>query len=246
MRAGPSWQSLLLLFIADPNAAANSTVCLGVGNGNVVVGYYQVSGQPTGASAGFIYKDGTYTDFIVPSANVQMGGTQLQAISSNGLFAGTYSDENGFQHVFKSRGSTTALQQMTIPNQNYLLAVGVNNNGVTIVQNFGGQNNACSGSFYIHAGTATQITYPNSTQTVCHNVNNADDVACHYADTQGLQHGFLYHGATNTYSANIDAPSSTGGTLLLGINDSGTVVGATTPNPRTSIRLGLTETPSSN
>ncbi len=233
--------------IADPNAPVGTTTCLGVGNGKVVVGYYQAPGQPAGASAGFSYQNGTYTDFVVPSANVQMGGTQLEAISSNGLFAGTYSDDKGHQHVFKSRGSTTSLENVTIPYQSYLIAVGVNDNGVTIVQNFGGKGETYTGSFYLHAGTpATQIIYPNSTQTVCHGVNNAGDVACHYADAQGLQHGFIYHGATNSYSANIDAPTSTGGTLLFGIDDAGRVVGTTTPNPQTSIRLGLIGTPSSN
>ncbi len=232
------------IIIADPNASANSTACLGLGNGDVVAGYYRIPGQPTGTSAGFSYSKGAYADFIVPDASVQMGGTQLNAVSSNGLFVGTYVDEKGFQHVFKSRGSTADLEPVTIPNQHYLLGVGVNDNGVTVVQNFGGNGATYTGSFYIYSGKATQITYPGSTQTVCHNVNNSGDVACHYADTQGLQHGFIYHGATNTYSANIDAPASTGGTLLFGINDSGRVVGASTPNPQTSIRLGLVGTPS--
>ena len=229
--------------ISDPNASPNSTTCYGVGNGQVVVGFYQVPGQPAGAAAGFIYSKGAYTDFVVPAADVQMGGTQLTAISSNGLIAGVYADEKGFFHAFRTRGSTTSLQPVSIPYQHYLIPVGVNDNGVTIVQNFGSDGATYTGSFYLDGGAATQISYPGSTQTVCHAVNNNGDVACHYADSQGLQHGFIYHGASNSYSANIDAPASTGGTLLIGINDSGSVVGTTTPNPQTSIRLGLIGTP---
>jgi len=232
--------------ISDPNAPPLSTVCLGVGNGNVIVGYYQAPNQPAGASIGFSYKNGTYTDFVVPAATPAMGGTQLNAISSNGLFAGTYSDANGFQHVFTTRGSTTSLHLINIPNQQYLLAVGVNNAGDIVVQNFGANGTTYTGSFYYTPASKSliQINYPNSVQNVCHDVNNSGDVACHYADAQGVQHGFIYHGASNTYSANIDAPASTGGTLLFGINDSGRVVGSTTPNPQTSIRLGLVGTPS--
>ncbi len=233
--------------IADPNAPSMSTVCLGLGNGNVVVGYYQAPNQPAGASVGFVYRKGAYIDFVVPAASPQMGGTQLNAVSSNGLIAGTYSDAMGFQHVFTTRGSPTALHAYEVAGQHYLLAVGVNNAGSLVLQNFGSNGLSYSGSFYHAAGTQgfVQINYPGSVQDVCHNVNNNGEVACHYADSQGLQHGFIYYGATNTYSANIDAPTSTGGTLLFGINDSGRVVGATTPNPQTSIRLGLIGTPSS-
>ena len=231
--------------IVDPNTTASNTTCYGVSNGGVVVGFYQVPGQAAGVSAGFSYSNGTYTDFVVPSASVQMGGTQLGAISTNGLFAGTYADDKGFQHVFRSHGSPTSLEPVVVPNQHYPFGVGVNNSGVTIVQTFDGNSNY-TGSYYVDKGTVTQISYPGATQTVCHDVNNNDDVACHYADTQGLQHGFVYHGASNTYSANIDPPTDTGGTLLIGINDSGRLVGATKANPQTSIRLGLIATPSAN
>ena len=235
--------------ISDPSASSTSTTCLGVSNTGTVVGYYQVPGQAAGVSAGFSVSNGTYTDFIVPAASPQMGGTQLNAVSVNGLLAGTYSDAQGFQHVFTSHGSPSKLGLLNIPGRKYLIAVGVNNAGDLVVQDFGSDGATYSGSFYHAAGSGTaliEISYPGSTQDVCHAINTSGEVACHYADSQGLQHGFIYYSAGNTYSDDLDAPASTGGTLLFGINDAGLVVGATTPNPKTSIRLGLTGTPPAN
>ena len=228
--------------IADPNG---TTYCYQLDDAEVVVGLYIPASNPQ-TQVGFIYTPasgggGTYQDYIVPKANVQNGGTQLSAISTGGIMAGSYATKQGYQVPFLVYKDGSR-HDITVSGQMYLIPTGVNESKQVVLQAFnaGGQ---FQGNFLLANGTTTPITYPNAVQTVAHTITNAGVVVGEYADSQGDKHGFTYDSATATYSAPIDDMNTTGGLLLLGINSNGIVVGATLSTPQTSIFLGAIGTP---
>jgi hypothetical protein len=226
--------------LADPNG---TTYCYQLDDAGVVVGFY-IPASNTGTQIGFIYTPstggGTYQDYIVPAADVQNGGTQLSAISTNGIIAGSYATKKAYQVAFLLVNGNR--HDITVTGQNYMIPSGVNDSKQVVLQTFnaGGQ---FQGNLLLSNGSTTAIAYPNATLTVAHTITNAGVVVGEYADSQGLKHGYTYNSATATYSAPIDDPHTTGGLLLLGINKKGIVVGATLPNPQTSIFQGAIGTP---
>ncbi len=216
--------------ISDPSGTA--TQCYGVNAAGVVVGYYINAAQ---SAVGFIYKDGTYTDYLAPESNAAMGGTQLNAISDKGLIAGTYSDASGYSRAFTLTGST--FRAVTVSGANYLVSTGVNDRHQVVAQSFDANNNILA-NYLVDGSAVTTLGYPGASRTIAHAINSSGTVAGHFTDSSGVVHGFTYDSATSTYSGPIDAPGRAA-TLLIGINDAGTVVGAT-PSPSGTVYLGLT------
>ena len=228
--------------VADPNG---TTYCYQLDDADVVVGFYLPASNPQ-TQVGFVYTPasgggGTYQDYIVAKANVQNGGTQLSAISKKGIMAGSYATKQAYQIPFIVAADGTA-KEIKVSGQMYMIPVGINDSKQVVLQTFnaGGQ---FQGNLLYTNGTTVPIAYPNATLTVAHSINNNGDVVGEYADTQGDKHGFIYDSATGSYSGPIDDMNTTGGLLLLGINDKGIVVGATLATPQTSIFYGAIGTP---
>ena len=209
--------------IADPNAG--TTQCYSISNAQEVVGYYLPASNPNTA-VGFIYKGGTYTDFLAAGSNAAQGGTQLDAISRSGkIIAGSYSDASGFSRIFTLKGGKQT--DITVPNANYLVATGVNDHGAVTAQSFDANNNIVA-NYLISGGKVTPITYPgNTTLTTVHIINDSGVVVGAYTDAAGVRHAFTFDSAAGTYSPPIDAPKAVA-TTGLGIDKSGKICGGTT------------------
>jgi probable HAF family extracellular repeat protein len=75
----------------------------------------------------------------------------------------------------------------------------------------------------VEGHTVTNINDPNGTGSSCFRLNNLNQVAGSYA-TGSFSNGFVYSASSATYT-DIIVPTATAGTVAVGINDGGKVVG---------------------
>ncbi len=220
--------------LSDPNST--TTLCYGISDAGTVAGFYLINSG--NAAVGFTYLNGVYTDYTAPQASVAKGGTQLNSISVNGILAGSYADKNGFNHAFTVKNGVQ--HDYKIQGANYLIPTGVSDNDELAVESFDASGNFL-GDYLIDHGNVTTIAYPGATQTTVHTINDMGQLVGRYADSQGLDHGYIYTIATRAY-VTVDSKEA-GGTSLYGINNAGVVVGAGKSSLQTSIFLGLVGKP---
>ena len=234
-RQSPSGKSACLLIqgrtetvISDPNGAF--TKCNGLSGNNGVVGFY--TGDAISAPyTGFAYINGVYADVVPPGA-VADWGSAVNAISSNGLMAGTYLAADLSYPVFLTYGP--AYNEVQVDGVNILAATGVNDQGVVVAQEvFATMRGPAISSVLILDGVAFGIIFPGAATTFATGINNKGDVVGYYLDQTSVQHGFIYRSATNKYFGPIDPPGSTS-TTLTSIADNGVITGATIPTGATT------------
>ena len=205
--------------ISDPKGEL--TRCTGLGSNGGVVGWYKKSGELP-PYTGFAYLNGQYAD-VVPDATNPVWGNTINAVSPNGLMAGTYLAQDGSYLIFLTYGSS--YNYIQISGVNTLIATGVNDRGILVAQEFfdtlwGEEIN----SVIIADDVASAISFPGANSTYANNINDRGDVAGYYYDTQNVQHGFIYSSSKNAYFGPIDVVGAAA-TSLTGITNRDVVTG---------------------
>ena len=205
--------------IIDPKG---TTTCSGLSRSGGVVGFYSnVTGMPP--YTGFAYINGIYADVVPPQANPLWGST-VDAISPNGLMAGTYLASDNSYPIFVTYGST--FNTVRIDGVEILFAEGINDQGVLVAQGlFPGMRGDSIITFLIKDGNAIGLSFPGSTVTLGHAINNNEDIVGNYYDQAGVQHGFVYSSKKQAYFGPVDPPNATS-VVLYGIDDDGVVTGS--------------------
>jgi probable HAF family extracellular repeat protein len=227
------------LIISDPKGSF--TRCTGLGSNGGVVGWYD-TGNGLPPYTGFAYLDGAYADVVPGTANPAWGST-VNAVSPNGLMAGMYLAPDGSYPIFVTYGSSYNTVQLG--GVQTLIATGVNDSGVLVAQElFATMWGDEISSVLIVDGIASSIVFPGSVTTYANNINNNGDVVGYYADSEEVQHGFIYSSTKNAYFGPIDVPGGAD-TTLTGITTEDVVTGsAVFPGAMTSQAIiGFPATP---
>jgi hypothetical protein len=203
-----------------------------------ITGYYNDSAS---VLHGFVrHKDGSFTTFDAPGASKQATlGTLPQSINKDGDITGHFfTDPNGVRHSFVRHRDGTILK-FDPPGSAGTVARGINDLG-----EFAG-NYVTYDVAHAFLGrkdnSFTKFDPPGSSNTAPQGINGRGDVAGYYADAAGGLHGFVRR-KDGTY-AKFDVPGSNAsegkGTLAMGINSEGEVVGYYHTGPNTGIHAFL-------
>lgn len=196
------------------------TQVTGINNAGVTVGFW-VDGS--GANYGFVEQGGTFTTVANPA--VQQFN-QLLAINDSEIAAGFYTDVAGNSHGYTYNVGAGTFTSVTVAGFASVQATAINNAG-TVAGTAG--NGASTQGFIDAGGIVTLLNGPaGSVSTAVFGLNNLGYADGFYTDAAGVDHGFLYDVATQSYTT-IDAPNASkvagGGTVLNGLNDVGQLTG---------------------
>jgi hypothetical protein len=215
------------------------TYALGIDTAGDVIGIYVDSGN---SSHGFVRTaNGVLTEFSGPNTNsVAPRDTLAAGINDSGTITGFYTDSENLTHGFvrTSAGVFTTLDAPGVCTSNgcgtYPSAI---NASGTVTGTFTAGNGPHEGFSY--NGSFTVFTVPGASSgdgtfdgTVPTCIDTAGDTAGNYLDASGFGHSFV-RTATGTITS-FDAPGiGTGkgvllGTVSVGINSAGTIVGGYT------------------
>jgi hypothetical protein len=197
--------------IDDSSGLAGTTACYGINTADTIVGFYETT--TSGATQGFMYSDGAYT-------NIGPAGAQVSAaanINTSGVIAGWYEDSSNVYHAFTYNGSTYTT--IDAPSASYTEGWGINANGdVTLI--WGDANGYAESSSY-NGTTFTVIDVPGALQTYAHSINSSGNIVFSWYDYYGNGHGaILESGAYYIF----DNPTGTN-THADGLNDDNLIVG---------------------
>jgi probable HAF family extracellular repeat protein len=187
---------------------------IGVAINNVgfVLGDFSVGlDHSTPSTYGFL-TDGSTTSVIVPPGSI-FGYTQVFGLNDFGAVVGRYSTSSG-TYGFLEAGGVYA--DIVVPGQNNVRANGINDSG-TIVGSY--SNGSGSHGFIDQSGVFTLLDVPGGSYTSAEAINNLGEIVGDYYDSGGVERGFTYqNGVFSTFS-------QTGLDAVLGVNDSGQIVG---------------------
>jgi uncharacterized membrane protein len=219
------------------------TRAIGINDGGTIVGDYSLT-DPRGNKDvhGFLLQSGNYLSFDFPGA----AGTIAQGINANGDIVGFYTDNVGNntgtgannRHGFLlHNGAFTAID---FPGAGSTEAWRINNNG-EVVGRYLSPTDSKWHLYRLNSGSFTAIPdFPGATQTApggyshLGGLNSQGDITSDYCGSTPCQnlpsndvvdagvHGFLLSAGIYT---TIDPPGAMG-SLALGINDYGDIVGA--------------------
>jgi len=189
----------------------------GINNAGLVTGFYSDSSN---ASHGFVWRNGTVHTLDDPGSP----NTSLWSVSNQGVAAAYYWDQTTTSAATYSFASGAWTMLPDIPGVSSNQAYGINKFGVVIGEarvNSASNPSAWiwdpstqSYSYFAVPGAPQDSTYPDA-------INDKGQIVGTFADTSGVQHGFVKDGETYT---TIDVPGANN-TLAWGINNSGTIVG---------------------
>jgi probable HAF family extracellular repeat protein len=176
----------------------------------------------------------TFTTIDVPNAI----WTEVHRIIPHAL-AGAFEDENYVTHGFVLHQEV--FTTIDVPGSIYTTTNGVNAHG-EICGDFNDKNGLTHGYFRSQRGVFTTLDPPHSVHTFATCLNAWGEVVGVYRDSAGTRHGFLW--CDGVYIKLHDVPGAGGlggGTIPLGINDDGEIVGdyTTSPDGITLIRHGF-------
>ena len=176
----------------------------------------------------------TYTTVNDPAAINSTNGTYAQGINDAGEVVGYYYDSAGFAHGFRdSGGNFTTLDYPSGIANSQSYPEGINDEGQIV----GWYNDLRSDHGFLYSGGIyTAINDPLATvNTIPRDINDKGQIVGYYQDVTssgGLaNHGFIYSKGIYTAvddpfaSINPHGGSTANGTVALGINDKGQVVG---------------------
>jgi uncharacterized membrane protein len=161
----------------------------------------------------------TYTTIDVPGST----RTSVNRNSSHAL-AGEFDDEDGTTHGFVlNNGVFTTID---VPGSVYTTIYGINNSGELCGYfSLPGEGDVTHGFFRDKKGVFTTLDPPGSVHTFANGINEHGDIVGVYRDSDQTRHGFLLSKGIYT---TLDVPGAggpDGGTIPLGMNDHGEVVG---------------------
>lgn len=185
-----------LFFLPKVNGTTSSEVALGLNNNGTIVGQYTDSG--TGATPGFLYKNGVFTT-LNPTINAQV--TNAQGVNSANQVTGFYSIDGVHQHGFLYDLNTNSYKLLADPNVNDLLLtqfLGINDKGLAVGYYQTASTNSQQGFLYnIATSTYTFLDAPGAANlngtsiTQITGINNSDQISGFYVDANGRQRGFV-------------------------------------------------------
>jgi len=200
-----------VITLDDPNGTSTGANNLNPSGAIRVVGAYVNS---SGASVGFLYKSGEYTDIPGPTGAI---GTTAAGINDSGAIVGYYADSAGITHGFLLAGETYTT--LDVPGAIATYATGINKKG-TIVLYWMDSSGVLNSSVY-NGTTYNTINVPKASGSAALDLNTAGDVTYEWMDPSGAAHGALLHGG-KYYK--FDFPKAKY-TYAGGINDKHTIAG---------------------
>lgn len=233
---------------APTNVGHRGTVPIGINTGGDIAGFYS---DTLAVRHGFVRAaNGAFTTFDVAGAGTSSTeGTVPLAINLGGEITGFYIDTNRVFHGFVRAANGTITAPIDAPGASTSPSKKVQFSGTLAdTINTGGDiagmytdTNLVNHGFVRAAngtitapidapGTGTVGLFPG---TLTASIDTAGDITGVYEDANGLNHGFL-RAANGTMTAPLDAPGAgtgsvggmfPGGTVNLGINDSGAMTG---------------------
>lgn len=203
--------TLFQLNASDPNNPAVLAVT-GVNKSRTAVGYASPN-QVLPPAEGFVRAaDGT-VQYVTPTGS---RATWINALNDNGVSVGYYEDPAENDFGFALRGSI--LTPIPFPPGNRPTGI---NNANTIVGQYLNSFGIWTGFMRSTDGKITSLTYPGAAGTYPYGINDLGVIVGQYYDRNYSPHGFTY---SNGAWTNIDYNLG-GGALLLGISDSGIILG---------------------
>ncbi|MGA2094785.1 MAG: chitobiase/beta-hexosaminidase C-terminal domain-containing protein [Candidatus Acidiferrum sp.] len=189
----------------------------------------------------------TITPFDAPGAGTSKNqGTFVTGIDAAGDVSGIYADSNNAYHGFVRASGTGVITAFDVPGaptgtgHRGTIPTSINVSG-TITGLYSDASAVRHGFIRSSAGSFTtfDVTGAGTTLgkgTIPVGINAGGDVTGFYTDTNGLAHGFIRRASTGTITAPVDAPSAGtapsnggftfGGTIALGIDTAGDIVGS--------------------
>src|SRR5262249_22820384 len=128
-----------------------------------------------------------------------------------------------------------------VPGATYTTVYGINLRG-EISGYFTDEDDITHGFFRTKNGAYTTIDPPGSFNTFATGLNAHGEVVGVYRDAAGTRHGYLWNNGVYTLLDDVPgAGGRNGGTVPLGLNDNGVIVGdyTTSPDGRTLVRHGF-------
>jgi hypothetical protein len=198
-------------FMRHDVPGAATTALTGINKNNVISGFF---GNPT--NHGFVLRQGTMTQIDYPGAIA----TEVNGIADTGNLGGTYTDSANKLHGFVSNGKGK-FKKEDFPGSDYTAVNSINNS----LQLTGQTSPPFISAFLFSNGQWTDFYYPNAFTTTGDGINNLGQIVGPYnpQDPTAPQQGFLRN-ADGTF-VTISAPNGANGTVCLGINDVGVIVG---------------------
>jgi len=195
------------------NAKGISTTCNNLtANGAIaVVGAYITS---SGATVGFLYKSGEFTD--VPGPKSATASLAI-AINDQGSIVGYYNDTNNATHGFLLRNKIYTT--LDVPGAAATVASGINDQG-KIVLYWSNSTGSYQSSLY-NGKTFKTINVSGATDSFASDINNVGDVTFQWLDSGGGSHGALLRNGTY-YKFNYPKAAYT---YAGGLNDKNILVG---------------------
>jgi hypothetical protein len=203
-----------LTTLDDPNGIAGTTAGSNLNpNGTVsVVGSY--TNSTTGASVGFLYKGGKYTDIPGPSGSLATFGA---SVNDSRAVVGYYADSSGVYHGFLLKGKTYTT--LDVPGATATFATGINKSGKICL--YWLDSSGVAESSVYNGKTYKTINVPGAAGSYALDLDTAGDVTYEWLDSSGVIHGALLH-AKKYYKYDYPKAADTYGG---GINDKNQIVG---------------------
>ena len=202
----------------DDPSANNNTQAFGINASGQIVGEYIDASNHT---HGFLYSNGTYTTLDDPSASAT-GGTVALGINDLGQIVGNYGDASGGHGFLYNNGSYTTLNDPFATTST--TAFGINDAGQIVGFYLGNDGNFHGFLYDPNSGISPpyfNLADPGTQGTFARGINAAEQIAGTYQNASGV-HGFLLRGPEYI---TLDDPLAIGGTVALGMNDTGQIVG---------------------
>ena len=225
------------------------TLPLSINTGGDITGFYV---DASDIRHGFVrLANGTFATIDAPGAGTApTQGTIALSINAAGDITGLYRDASGTTHGFVRAAAGTITAPLDAPGAGTGPGGKVSFSGtlptsINVSKEIAGvyaDNNGAFHGFVYTAGSATPAFTTFDVPgvgaggggvirgTAPASINSAGDVSGVYADSSGVNHGFVRTAAAGTFTAPVDAPSATtsgmfSGTLLISINSTDEITG---------------------
>jgi hypothetical protein len=170
-------------------------------------------------------RNGALRTFVYPGAAVTVAG----GITNSGDVVGSYTTDPtasvGWVSFIERNGSFPLLFQFPDPNASGTIALGINEDLITVGVFTRAGSNTLHAFERTKNGRFLEITFPDAQETYLADINETGVAAGYWRDRSGLYHGLLVSGG---FCHSVDAPLSPSGysnTIVTGINNAGQMVG---------------------
>lgn len=199
-----------------PASLGDFTSAFGINDFGVITGNYAAT---DGSVHGFVFKNGTFVDDVVPGAGPSVPGA-LGDVNNLGTAVGSFSDASDLSHTYlRDRTGKHTVLPDALPGALSTDATGINDFGWIsgTVTDADGRDHG----FIYRRGAFGIYDHSGAVSTRLFGINNRGQAAGFWVDALGVRHGFVLSGGTATA---IEVPGAIG-SAATAINDLGQVVG---------------------